>query len=289
LLDGISLAKELGYSWIADHLMRTKMGGTMEATAILMKKLPNMLITAMIAILCICIALTGCRKTHVGKSALAPKAPGPIKDLTGIRVGDEVSLNWTTPRKGISRLVVNGSLEMRVCRLESTESKCVEAARPQLLALGAVGRFAEELPAQMRSGPPRVANYFVEILDHNEGAIGFMNRVPVLVGAPPAPVQGLTAEASEKGVILRWSPESAGTAAGETSIRLSRTEGAPLVSRPEVDLFAPDESAGTLDTRIRKGTTYQYRAQRVFRIVVDGQTLEMDGQISPEVEINLPR
>jgi hypothetical protein len=278
------------------------MGGTMEATAILMKKLPNMLITAMIAILCICIALTGCRKTHVGKSALAPKAPGPIKDLTGIRVGDEVSLNWTTPRKGISRLVVNGSLEMRVCRLESTESKCVEAARPQLLALGAVGRFAEELPAQMRSGPPRVANYFVEILDHNEGAIGFMNRVPVLVGAPPAPVQGLTAEASEKGVILRWSPESAGTAAGETSIRLSRTEGAPpvatqamrdglvpLVSRPEVDLFAPDESAGTLDTRIRKGTTYQYRAQRVFRIVVDGQTLEMDGQISPEVEINLPR
>jgi hypothetical protein len=55
-----------------------------------------------------------------------------------------------------------------------------------------------------------------------------------------------------------------------------------------VDLFATDETASAIDPAIHEGTTYQYRAQRVFRIVVDGQTLEMDGQLSPEVQVNLP-
>jgi hypothetical protein len=39
--------------------------------------------------------------------------------------------------------------------------------------------------------------------------------------------------------------------------------------------------------RCAMGTTYQYRAERVFQRVVDRQTLEFGGLVSPEVEVNL--
>ena len=61
-----------------------------------------------------------------------------------------------------------------------------------------------------------------------------------------------------------------------------------MFSRPEMELFAKDGSASVIDPDIHKGATYQYRAERVFRIAVDGQTLEMDGLFSPEVEVNVP-
>lgn len=265
------------------------------------KKLPGALTTAVVLTVCVFIPLNACHKTNVPGTSLAPKKSGPVRDLSAIRVGDEISLNWTTPRKGMSKLIVNGSIRMKVCRLESTDGGCTETGPPFLLAPGAVGTFAEELSALMASGPPRVAYYSVMLLDRNGVSIGLDNRVPVLVGAPPPLVQGLTAETNAKGVVLRWEPASAGTAAGETTIRLRRTEGlptdatqamrdglVPLTSRPESDLFAKDGSAGAMDTGVHPGTTYQYRAQRVFRISVDGQTMEMDGQFSPEVQVDLP-
>lgn len=274
----------------------------MVAMAISIKKHSGVLPIALIAAVCVCTTLIGCQKTQMPKTALAPRTTGPIKDLIAIRAGGEISLGWTTPRKGMSKLQVNGLIGMRVCRLERTDSECIEAGRPLFLAPSAVARFVEELPALMTSGSPRVAYYSVELLDRNRRPTGLTNRVPVLVGAPPPPVQGLTAEASEKGVILRWRPGPVGTEGGETTIRLRRTEGLPLVAteamreglvpfprRPEVELLAADGSASMIDPDIHNGTTYQYRAERVFRIAVDGQTLEMGSLLSPEVEINLPR
>jgi len=277
-----------------------RLNGTMVGMAISMKKLSGRQTAAAIAIVSICVALTGCRKTQV-VTALAPKASGPIKDLTAVRAGDEISLNWTTPRKGMSKLIVNGLVKMRVCRQESTHAECIEAGHPLLLAPAVAGTFTEELPGLMASGAPRVNYYSVELIDRNGRPTGLANRVPVLIGAPPLAVQGLTAEITEQGVLLRWIPESAATT-GETTVRLRRTEGLPPVAtqamregsvpfptRPTIDLSATDGSASVIDPDTQKGTTYQYRAQRVFRIAIDGQTLEMDGQFSPEVQVELPQ
>lgn len=273
--------------------------GTIIAMANWINRLSSVLIIAAIAAVCAFSALSGCRKSHVGNTALPPTMRGPIKDLTGIRVGDDVSLNWTTPRNGMRKYIVDGSVRMRVCRLESPDSKCVEAGHSLLLAPGAVGTFAEELPTQMGAGAPRVAYYSVEIL--NRSGIGVPNQVPILIGSPPPLVQGLTAETSDKGAVLRWTPEPVKTPGGETIIRVRRAEGPPTVatqamrdglvpfdSRPEVELSATDASASVIDPKIHEANTYRYRAQRVFRVVVDGQTLEMDGQFSPEVQITLP-
>lgn len=257
----------------------------------------GLLKTATIATACTCIVLAGCRKTRLSKTGLPPETTG-VKELAAIRIGDDISLNWTEPQKGVKKLLANGSMQTRVCRLERIEAECVEAEHPVLLVPGGAGTFTEELPASMRSGPPRVAYYSVQLLDR-EGRTRSANRVPVLMGAPPPLVDGLTAERTAKGVVLRWEPWSAASAAGETIIRLRRTEGypheatqamrdglVPFATRPEVELSATDRSATLTDPGIRKGTAYQYRAQRIFRIVVDGQTLEMDGQFSSEVQID---
>lgn len=264
-----------------------------------MKKLLGALTT--VVTVCVCIPQTGCHKPNFGSTSLAPGISGPVRDLSAIRFGDEISLNWTAPRKGIGELVVNGSMRMKVCRLESTNGECIETGPPFLLAPGATGSFAEELSTLTASGPPRVNYYSVVLLDRTGGSTGLANSVPVLVGAPPPPVKGLAAETTTNGVVLRWAPASAGTAAGETTIRLRRTEGPPIVAtqamrdglvpfpKPaEVDLFAKDGSMSAMDTDVHSGITYRYRAQRVFRVAVDGQTLEMDGQFSPEVQVDLP-
>lgn len=258
-------------------------------------------VTATIATICVVMALTGCRKTHLTGTPLAPRLPGPIKDLTAIRVGDEISLNWTTPRKGTSKLIIHGVIKMRVCRLENPAAECIEAGRPLLLPPGAGGNFGEDLPDLMKSGPPRVAYYSVELLDRNGTPTGLANRVPVLVGASPPPIGGLVAETTQRGVVLRWDPDAIRTPAGKTTIHLRRTEGIPTVATqamrdglvpiptpPEVDLSVPVGSASVIDPDVRRGATYRYRAQRIFRIAVDGQTLEMDGQFSPEVRIDIP-
>lgn len=263
------------------------------------KKLPRLLVLAAMVAVSLCAVLAGCRKPHRATSPLAPRKAGPIRDLSAIRVGDEISLNWTAPR--IKKLAVNGSLNLRVCRLESEEGECIQAGPTLLLPTGSTGSFAEALTPPMASGHPRLAYYSVEVLDTHGKPTAIANRVPILVGAPPGPVEGLAAEMTDKGVVLRWKPESAETAVGVTAIRLRRTEGVdpvatqamrdglvPFPTRPEVELTAKDGSAATIDPDVRLGETYQYRAQRVFQMTVKGQTLEMDGQFSPEAEVNSP-
>lgn len=261
------------------------------------KKLSCLLVIAAAVAISLYTGLAGCRKPHTGMNPLAPHRVGPIRDLTGIRVGDTISLNWTTPL--IEKAAANGSLNFPVCRLEGEASECIQAGPPLLLPVGVTGTFAEALPASMAAGNPRLAYYSVEVLDAQGTPTGLANRVPVLIGAPPGPVEDLTAEMTEKGVVLRWTPESAGPGTGLTTIRLRRTEGVdpvatqamrdglvPFPKRPEVELTAKDEFATTIDPQVRQTEIYQYRAQRVFRMTVEGQTFEMDGQFSPEVKVN---
>lgn len=132
------MSGERGFVRIADHPIRTEIG--------------------------VAHPLVGCRKTQMGKTALAPRTAGPVNDLTAIRAVDEISLNWTIPLKGVRKLLVNGSIGMRVCRLESKDSECIETGHPLLLPPSTVARFAEELPASMKSGPPRVSYYAVTLI-----------------------------------------------------------------------------------------------------------------------------
>ena len=87
-------------------------------------------------------------------------------------------LSWTMPRKGVRKLTVNGSIQVRVCQREGTTGTCTNVGEPLLLAPGATGSFSESLPAALVSGNPRVLYYSVELMDRSGKSTGLSNSVP---------------------------------------------------------------------------------------------------------------
>lgn len=120
------------------------------------------------------------------------------------------------------------------------------------------------------------------------------NGVATLAGAPPSPVRGLTAERRDNGVLLRWPALPATQDPAATAVRLlrsrlvldaannSRSSPAPSIDPAQESWFVQGGSrlGQTLDTDIREGGDYEYRAQRVFQVTVGRQTLELAGELS---------
>jgi len=198
------------------------------------------------------------------------------------------------------------------CRKEGTGA-CATAGGDLLLAPGAEGAFSETLPPPLASGAPRLLSYFVELKNRNGRSAGLSNAAAVLAGEAPAPVAGLAAEVRRDGVELRWTP---GPAGAQQTIRLRRKLlSAEPGAKPQQGLLAPppepveqsllvDSCANSyaedersfaegehkracraLDKAIHFGQSYEYRAQRVARVTVDGKTLELAGELSAPVRV----
>ena len=226
--------------------------------------------------------------------------PERVTDLAATRTGNQVSLTWTMPKKNTDKLLLKGDVPVRVCRKEGAGA-CEAAASDLQLAPGAAGAFTETLPPALASGVPRALTYFVELNNRNGRSAGLSNAAVVLAGEAPAPVAGLSTQVRKDGVVLRWTPESA-----REVIRLHRKLLTPMPAakpREERGLLAappepleqsllaePGEQAGgapkrALDKEIHFGQVYEYRAQRVARVTVDGQKLELAGPLSAPVRV----
>lgn len=218
--------------------------------------------------------------------------PERATDLSAVRAGDQVSLSWTTPKKNTDKLVIKGGVAVRVCRQESV-GPCIDAGTVTI-APGAGGSFSERLPSSLAAGPPRVLKYFVELKNRKGKSAGLSNAAVTLAGAPPEAMRGFTAEVRKAGVVLSWTPDEE-----EAAVRLQRKLLTPLAAKPQQGLMAPqpepleqnllieDGSQGrALDKSIHFGETYEYRAQRVARLTVDGKALELDGELSPPVKVD---
>ncbi len=228
--------------------------------------------------------------------------PVPVSDLAASRAGNQVTLTWTMPKKNTDKLLLKGNVAVRVCRKEGAGA-CDPAGVDLSFAPGADGAFADTLPAAQAAGPPRPLSYFVELRNRNGRSAGLSNAAVVLAGIAPAPVVNLTAEVRKTGVVLRWAkPEAAAEAS--YAIRLHRKLLTPPAAKPHeglltpqpepveqsllVDSCAPEGRNGScraLDKEIRFGQVYEYRAQRVARVTVDGKTLELAGELSAPVRV----
>jgi hypothetical protein len=117
----------------------------------------------------------------------------------------------------------------------------------------------------------------------------------VLVGEAPRPVEGLKANVRKQGVVLSWTTD------GESApVRLDRrlltapaanTEHGLLAQAPEAikaTLLVEEGVAEgrAIDTTIRMGQSYEYRAQRVRRVDVEGKTLELAGELSQPIDVD---
>jgi hypothetical protein len=162
------------------------------------------------------------------------------------------------------------------------------------IAPGAGGSFSETLPSSLASGHPRALKYFVELKNRKGKSAGLSNAAVTLAGAPPEAMRGFTAEVRKAGVVLSWTPDEE-----KAAVRLQRKLLTPLAAKPQQGLMAPqpdpleqnllieDGSQGrALDKSIHFGETYEYRAQRVARVTVDGKALELDGELSPSVKVD---
>jgi len=223
--------------------------------------------------------------------------PDRVADLAAARTGNQVALTWTMPKRNTDKLLLKDDIAVRICRKDAAAIACSAAGADLVLAPAAKGAFTETLPPALASGSPRPLSYFVELRNHNGRSAGLSNAAGVVAGEAPAPVEGLSAEMRKEGAVLGWTP-AAGEAA-PAAVRLERKLLTPPAGKPHPGLLEPDpeplernllvetgsRSGRALDKEIRFGQVYEYRAQRVARVTVDGQTVELAGPLSAAVRI----
>jgi hypothetical protein len=230
------------------------------------------------------------------------KLPDPVTDLAATRAGNQVSLAFTMPKKNTDKLLLKGNLPVRICRKQEAET-CVDLPKSLLLPPGDKAAVTETLPPDLAAGSPRPLTYFVELKNPRGRSAGLSNPAVVLAGQAPAPVTGLSASLRKQGIVLRWTADSESTA-----VRLHRKLLTPQPeSRPKAQsglmapapepleqnlLVEPGEQAGAgldraLDKDIRFGQVYEYRAQRVARVTAGGKPLELVGELSAPVRVEV--
>jgi len=208
------------------------------------------------------------------------------------------------PKRTTDKVLLVGNITVRVCWREAAAAPCARAAGLQL-APGAKGALTAALTAGLTSGSPRVLTWFVELNNDKGRSAGLSNPARVVAGEAPPPITGLTAETAKDGIILRWAPAVPVGEQSATAVRLLRKLLTPTAAKPQPaeskqsPLAPPPEPveqtlvvpAGVapgraLDRDIRFGETYEYRAQRVVRVTIADQTLELAGALSPPLRIH---
>ena len=249
----------------------------------------------MVAVLAsaLAVGLAGCG-TEAAPQPPSLDLPDHVTNLDATRTGNEVRLTWTMPKKNTDKLLLKGDVDVRVCRKEDAKP-CEQAGSALMLAPGAAGRFSETLPATLASGSPRALSYFVELKNRNGRSVGLSNTAVVAAGEAPPPVTDLTAEVRKAGVVLHWTSDEKGLA-----VRLHRKLLNPPAAKPKQGMMAPEPEpveedllveAGSrgqaLDKSVHFGEMYEYRAQRVVPVEADGQKLELGGEFSQPVRVEV--
>jgi hypothetical protein len=250
---------------------------------------------AVAAILATATALTGCG-TPGAPQPPSLNLPVPVTDLNAVRAGNRVVFTWTMPKRNTDKMLLKGNIAVTLCFREGISADCTPVGDDLSFAPGAAAAVTQILPEEFTAGAPRPQSYFVEVRNSHGRTVGPSNVVVVLLGAAPPPVDNLTAEVRKTGVVLRWNP------AGESNgaVRLRRKLLTPPAAKPQPGLLTPlsepveqsllvEANAGSraLDKTIRFGQTYEYRAQRVARVTLDGKTLELAGELSAPVRFEV--
>jgi hypothetical protein len=233
--------------------------------------------------------------------------PNRVTDLTAVRAGSQVSLAWTMPKKSTDKLLLKKKIAVHFCRREGA-AECLAMGSVLEVAPGEAATFTDTLPAALSTGAPRTLSYIVELKNSRDRSAGPSNAAVVLAGEAPAAIEGLVVESRKDGVVLRWNPgKGPAQAPVHMAVRLQRkllTVNSKAKPKDQsVLLTAPSEpiersllveSTGrtghldrALDREVRLGQSYEYRAQRVAQVVVGGRTLELAGEISAPVRIDV--
>lgn len=220
--------------------------------------------------------------------------PARVTDLSADRAGNQVKLTWTMPRRTTDKIPLKNDLDVTVCRGEP-DQPCQTAGHVRF-APSADATFTDTLPAALANGPPRALSYFVEVKNSHGRSAGSSDTGDTIAGQAPPPVRGLVAEVRKQGVVLHWD-----AADPSADVRLQRTLLTPPAPAKHQGILAEPAQPNqqnllidaakahggiAIDTHIAFGNSYEYRAQRVARVVVNGLTLELDGPLSDPIHVD---
>lgn len=219
------------------------------------------------------------------------KLPDPVADLSGSRVGDEVHLHWTMPKRDTDKVILKGDQKVRICR--RVETGACETAGMLLIAPNAPGEFVDHLPGAVAGGSTRLLVYTVALENHAGHNAGPSNAVYTVTGPPLPKMEDFSAAASPDGVVLNWKPE-----AGAELIRIHRVlvvdpkvkqpsqmGGSPAPAEQTLEVTGQDEGKA-LDRDAALDNVYRYGAERVRRYTIENHIFEVTSALSDVININ---
>ena len=181
------------------------------------------------------------------------------------------------PKRNTDKLPLKSDVAVRICRREAASH--VRLAGKPHLPPGAAGSSPKPCPPALAVRPPRVRS-----ATSSNCKTARPLRRPVECcrgpGRRSSPAGGrVRRRGARDGVVLRWNPAippAASAFAASLLTRVHRARAAPvplprLRALEQNLLVDSDPRKMALDKHIAFGNTYEYRAQRVARVTVDGQ------------------
>jgi hypothetical protein len=238
-------------------------------------------------------AIVGCG-TPAAPAPPTLDLPQPVDDLAATRSGDVLTFTWSQPRRNTDKLFLKGDVDVLICQ-KLSEGECTPINEISA-APGSQKRIEVALPKPLATGEPRPATFAVQSRNHLGRAAGLSNEALVVAGSAPAPIEGLTVHEQRQGIVLQWK-----SSANEQTVRLIRHRISPVPStqnksnalapapEPETSTFLVDAGSNgrAVDRTAHVSESYEYRAERVMRLEVKGQTLELKSAPSEPVAINV--
>ncbi len=211
-------------------------------------------------------------------------------------MGDSVELTFTVPQRTTDNLPIReGKVMASVCR-GGEGQPCVPVATLQnvdlSLTAGAGGpqrvvTWEDKLPQPETGGEPKLLVYRVELSNLEGKTVGWSDPAYAAAGLAPANVNGLQAQETRAGILLRWQP-----AAGSTDEVLLRREMASPPTGKTHEKIEPvwleSHAAGgeqTVDATADEDTAYRYVAVRRRVVQLGGQKVELRSALSAAVVI----
>jgi hypothetical protein len=223
--------------------------------------------------------------------------PRPVIDLQAQRVGDNVQLHWTMPGDTTDGLALQGQRKVTVCRRIGAGICTQVKSFPEMPK--AKIAIEDALPPTVVKSSPELLTYEVEVMNDAGHSAGASNPAYAASGAAPAAVSGVRAEVTEHGVVLSW--EQAVDMGAEVLLLRERSQNAtaapaakrstnPLApkSEPDVQLLrVHTDAGGTLDASAVFGEQYAYTVQRVRKLTLSGQSVEVHSEVSAAVNVDV--
>jgi hypothetical protein len=166
--------------------------------------------------------------------------PEVVKDLTAERVGDKVTLHWTTPEKTTDHLAIKGTITAEICRtsLPAPASTPACTVVKRLPVQTGPSQTEEALPASLTADPASLLAYKVQLFNAHNRSAGSSTSAFAGGGAAPPPVEQLRATSVRGGIQLEW--QQPNTSSSNAQVQLDRHLLASTTSNPTP---APTNSA----------------------------------------------